>query len=148
MVLSCTEAATRGVPLKKLFLEIPQNSQENTRARVSFLIKLQSTLLKKRLWHRWFPVNFVKFRRTPFLQNTSGRPLLHLTCFAKVSLFLLKSSNIKVTITFRFIIEKLTHIKWDFILPSSLRLLLKVWIWFRFQNRKFLSPAWWRIISF
>ena len=25
------------------------------------------TLLKKRLWHRCFPVNFVKFLRTPFL---------------------------------------------------------------------------------
>ena len=29
------------------------------------------TLLKKRLWHRCFPVNFAKFLRTPFLQNTS-----------------------------------------------------------------------------
>ena len=28
--------------------------------------------IKKRLWHRCFPVNFVKFLRTPFLQNTSG----------------------------------------------------------------------------
>ena len=34
------------------------------------------TLLKKRLWHRCFPVNFAKFLRTPFLQNTSGRLLL------------------------------------------------------------------------
>ena len=37
-----------------------------------------ATLLKKRLWHRCFPVNFVKFLRTPFLQNTSGRLLLGL----------------------------------------------------------------------
>ena len=35
-----------------------------------------ATLLKKRLWHRCFPVNFVKFLRTPFLQNASGRLLL------------------------------------------------------------------------
>ena len=35
-----------------------------------------ATLLKKRLWHRCFPVNFVKFLRIPFLQNTSGRLLL------------------------------------------------------------------------
>ena len=34
------------------------------------------TLLKKSLWHRRFPVNFAKFLRTPFLQNTSGRLLL------------------------------------------------------------------------
>ena len=31
-----------------------------------------ATLLKKRLWHKCFPVNFTKFLRTPFLQNTSG----------------------------------------------------------------------------
>ena len=31
-----------------------------------------ATLLKKRLWHRCFSVKFVKFLRTPFLQNTSG----------------------------------------------------------------------------
>ena len=35
-----------------------------------------ATLLKKRLWYRCFPVNFVKFLRTPSLQNTSGRLLL------------------------------------------------------------------------
>ena len=33
-------------------------------------------LLKKRLWHSCFPVNFAKFLRTPFLQNTFGRLLL------------------------------------------------------------------------
>ena len=31
---------------------------------------------KKRLWHRCFPVIFVKFLRTPFLQTTSWRLLL------------------------------------------------------------------------
>ena len=35
-----------------------------------------ATLLKKKLWHRCFHVDFVKFLRTPFLQNTSARPLL------------------------------------------------------------------------
>ena len=34
-----------------------------------------ATLLKKRLWHRYFPVNFAKFLRTPFSQNTSGQLL-------------------------------------------------------------------------
>ena len=53
--------------VKKSFLEISKNSQENTCARVSFSITLQAsglrpaTLLKKRLWRRCFPVNFVKF---------------------------------------------------------------------------------------
>ena len=36
-----------------------------------------ATLLKKRLWYRCFPMNFVKFLRTTFLQNTSERLLLN-----------------------------------------------------------------------
>ena len=35
--------------------------------------KMYTVLLKKRLWHGCFPVSFIKFLRTPFLQNTSGR---------------------------------------------------------------------------
>ena len=46
---------------KKVFLEISQKSQKNTCVRVSFLIKLQATLLKERHWYRCFPVNFAKF---------------------------------------------------------------------------------------
>ena len=50
---------------KKGFLKISQNSLENACARASFL-------KKRRLWHKCFPVNFAKFLRIPFLQNTSG----------------------------------------------------------------------------
>ena len=53
------EAVVRKYSIKKAFLEISQNSQENTCATVSFL--------KKRLWQRYFPVNFEKFVRTHFL---------------------------------------------------------------------------------
>ena len=46
------EAATRVVLYEKVFLKISQNSQENTCARISFLIKLQAsqpaTFSKKR----------------------------------------------------------------------------------------------------
>ena len=35
-----------------------------------------AALLKRRLWHRRFPVNFAKFLRTLFLQNISGRLFL------------------------------------------------------------------------
>ena len=48
---------------------ILQSSQENTCARASFLIRLQASSC--------FPVNFLKFLRTLFLQNTSGRLLLN-----------------------------------------------------------------------
>ena len=34
-----------------------------------------ATVLKKRLWHTCFLVNFAKFLRTSFLRNTSGRLL-------------------------------------------------------------------------
>ena len=37
-----------------------------------------ATILKRRLWHRCFPVNFAKFLRTPFLHNTSGLLLLYI----------------------------------------------------------------------
>ena len=45
---------------------------------IIFLIKLQAsdhrptTLLKKNLWNRCFPVNFVKFLRTPFYRTHLG----------------------------------------------------------------------------
>ena len=64
--LHTAEAVTGSCSVKKVFLEIWQNSQENTCGRVSFSIKLQA-LLKKRLWRRCFPVDFAKFLRTPFL---------------------------------------------------------------------------------
>ena len=37
-----------------------------------------ATLLKKRLWHKCFPVNFVKFLRTPFLSEHLWWLLLYL----------------------------------------------------------------------
>ena len=51
-------------------VKISQNSQETPVP--------ESTLLKKRLWRRCFPMNSAKFLRTPALQNTSGRLLLTL----------------------------------------------------------------------
>ena len=74
-----TEVLARRCSIKKMFLEISQNSQENTCARVSFLIKLRATLLKKRLWHRCFPLNFAKFLRTLFLTEHLRWLLLYQT---------------------------------------------------------------------
>ena len=65
------EADARRCSVKKVFLEISQNSQENICASVS-------SLLKKRLWHRYFPVNFAKFLRTPFLTEHLWWLLLNL----------------------------------------------------------------------
>ena len=52
------EAVAQTCSVKKVFLEISQNSQESTCAIVS---------LKKRPSHRCFLVNFAEFLRPPFL---------------------------------------------------------------------------------
>ena len=66
-----TEAGAHRCSVKKVFLEISQNSQENALAKgVNFI--------KKWLWLRCFPVNFVKFLGTPFLTEHSRWLLLGL----------------------------------------------------------------------
>ena len=40
------------------------------------------SLLKERLWHGLFPVNFAKFLKTLFLQNTSSQLLLFVVTIA------------------------------------------------------------------
>ena len=62
-LLQNAEVVGRRCSVEKVFKEIFKNSMENTCARVSFLIK--NFIIKKRLWHRCFPVNFAKFLRTP-----------------------------------------------------------------------------------
>ena len=58
---------------KKVFLKKSQISQENPCIGVSCLIKLQAwptTLSKKRLWHRYFSVNFANlFANTFFIEH-------------------------------------------------------------------------------
>ena len=65
----------------EVFLEISSNSLETTYAKFSFSIKLPdsapATLLKKKLWHRCFPVNLAKFLRTPFIPEHLRWLLLH-----------------------------------------------------------------------
>ena len=58
------------IKTQTMFLKTLQNLQENTCVRDSFFNKVVdlriATLLKKRLWHRYFPVNFAKYLGTPF----------------------------------------------------------------------------------
>ena len=58
------------VYFKKLFLKISQNSQENTRAKTSVLIKLLAeTINLRKLWCRCFHVNLDKFIRTAIFRT-------------------------------------------------------------------------------
>ena len=50
-----------------------------------------TTLLKKRLWHRYFPVKFAKFHRTTFIQNSSTQLLLFISF--QICRTLLKTCN-------------------------------------------------------
>ena len=52
-----------------VFLKISQNLQESTCVRGSVSEARSATLLKKRLRHRCFPVNFAKFLSTFFIEH-------------------------------------------------------------------------------
>ena len=97
-----SEAVAQSCSVKKVFLEISQNSQDNACARLR-----PATLLKKTLWHRCFPVNFAKFLRTPFLKEHLRWLLLYYV------------KKIRILIKPKVIAKKSTHlsretIKWTF----------------------------------
>ena len=70
-----SEAATQSCSVKKSALENFAKLTGNHLCQILLFNKVVGirsvTLLKKRLRHRVFPVNFAKFSRTPFFQNTS-----------------------------------------------------------------------------
>ena len=69
---SLFQKQSSGVFCKEVFLETSQNLQENTYQRLFFnkVVDLRpATLLKKRLSHMCFPVNFAKYLRITFLFN-------------------------------------------------------------------------------
>ena len=64
-----SEAVARRCSVKKVFLKIPQNSQENTCARVSYLIKLQASscnFIKKETLAQVFSCQFCEISRNTF----------------------------------------------------------------------------------
>ena len=67
IILHSTEAIVRGCFVKKVLLKISQYSQQK---KPSVPEPQATTLLKKRLWHRCFPVNSSKFQRTLFFHRT------------------------------------------------------------------------------
>ena len=58
--------------MKKRFLEICQIHRKTpVLETLNKIAGLPATLLKRSLWARCFAMNFAKFLRTPFLENTS-----------------------------------------------------------------------------
>ena len=63
------EAVAQRCPAKKVLLEISQNSQENTCARNSFLIKLQTkgnNFIEKETLKQMFPCEFCEIFKNTF----------------------------------------------------------------------------------
>ena len=71
--MSCTEAVAPEVLCKKGVLRSFTKFTGKHLCQSLFFNKVAglrpATLLKKRLWHKCFPVNFVKFLRTPFFKE-------------------------------------------------------------------------------
>ena len=64
-----------------IFMQVIRNASSRSQIRSShpevFCKKgVLRNVLKRRLWHRYFPVNFAKFPRTPFLTEHLRSPLL------------------------------------------------------------------------
>ena len=72
--------SSRGVLWKKVFLEISKFTGKHLCQNVIFNkvagLRPAIKFIKNDTLAQVFPVNFAKFLRTPFLQNTSGRLLL------------------------------------------------------------------------
>ena len=64
-----SEAATKGV-LKKVFVEISQNSQENTCVRDSFLIKFIKNFIKKESLAQVFSCEICEVSKNIFFYRT------------------------------------------------------------------------------
>ena len=64
--LVVSEGVVRGCSIKKVFLEISQNSQENTCARVSFLLKL---FIKKETLPQVFSCVFCEISKNNFFME-------------------------------------------------------------------------------
>ena len=62
----CFWSTNKIIWIKKPCRKFPEQWNQRLRSRRSLR---PATLLKKGLWHRCFPVNFVKFLRTPFFTD-------------------------------------------------------------------------------
>ena len=79
------EAVVQRCSVKKMFLEIPQNSQENTCARVSFLIKLQAEA-------QVFSCEFCEISKITFFDRTPLMSASHSSSYP-ADIYLLKVNN-------------------------------------------------------
>ena len=77
--ISLQKQSCGGVLYKKAFLEISQNSQENTCARVSFLVKLQASSLQFYFIKKETLTQVISCEFCEISKNTSGDCFCHLS---------------------------------------------------------------------
>ena len=96
-----------------------------------------ATLLKKRLWHRCFPVNFAKLLGTPFFQNISG------SCFCnKIWLWGRWNNSIKTKmVLFLSRVFLITNVLKVVYLLSKMRLSITVGLFLQFSERFWSSKC-------
>ena len=123
---------------KKGFLQTLQNSQENTCARVLFLMKLRihrfcNFIKKKRFRHKWFSVNSAKFLIASFLKNPFDgcfyintfhlfkRHTISGALFSRLNLKTgNKSGSIFQTLSLKPIFNPVKHLRWSFFCENGL----------------------------
>ena len=108
-----------------------------------------ATLLKKRFCHRCFLVNFLKFLRTPFSQNTSGRLLL-MRIWKTILFSLLLQISYFYSLHERFKCSANKHRKLNFCHKfhsfTSLEMCgLSIWLWHRVQQMLMLVSNFFKI---
>ena len=59
------------------FQSSPEFRSRHRMCAIEKVVLKNFAILKKRPWHKCFPLNFAKFLRTPLSQNSSGRLLLY-----------------------------------------------------------------------
>ena len=102
------EAATEGVLQEKIFLEISQNSQENTCARFSFLIKSQGSacnFIKKEALGQMFSCKYCEISKITFLTEHLRASAFVLNVLTKATFSLAISQTASIVNIFWFQID-------------------------------------------
>ena len=123
---------------KSVFLKISQNSQENTCARVCSRFQ-PATLLKKRLWHRCFPVNFAKLLRTLFYRTPPVAASVHCTLHCKIARSNGSGVSVKNLLLKMSTATLLKKRLWDRCFPVNFAKFLRTLI--------FLEHFWWLLLN-
>ena len=92
-------------------------------------------LLKKRLWHRYFPMNFAKFLRTPFFKTSGGCFCTYIFAKSVISIFEIKICII-IIIMVNMIVCEVLNLSYDYI-----EIILLIFIIFQFLWENFIFCA-------